>query len=136
MKVKQFSTTVIQGLALCPDRALTDHLIRLEHGDDYTGSNPTRFGSIVHEVAEVAHQYDQAGEASPPPTEIFDEVWRRHFLVDFDYHDSGRDLISAFIDRTLFDRNGVTVATEWPFIIDIIEMEVIPIPIVDGDRPH
>lgn len=129
MDIPWFSTTVIQGLELCAVRALVGHEERIEHGDDFTGSNPTRFGSIVHEVAEVVHEYDAKGDASPEPLDVFDDVWRRHHLTDQDYFSLGRGAIEAFIDRTLFERNGVTIATEWPFIIDLVEMEVHPIPV-------
>ena len=129
MDIPWFSTTSIQGLDLCAFRALESHKERIEHGDDFTGSNPTRFGSIVHEVAQEVHRLDQAGKASPDPVDIFDDVWRRHHLTDFSYYDFGRDSITDFIDRTLFDRNGVTIATEWPFIIDLVELQVWPIPV-------
>lgn len=128
MELTHFSTTVIQGLDLCADRALKGHANRIKHGDDFTGSNPTRFGSIVHEVAELVHRFDARGEASPDPTELFDQVWRDHYLTDYEYYDLGRDQVSDFIDRTLFDRNGVTIATEFPFIIDLVELQVWPIP--------
>ncbi len=128
MEIPWFSTTSIQGLDLCAYKALEEHAQRIEHGDDFTGSNPTRFGSIVHEVAQEVHKFDKEGKASPDPVDVFDDIWRRHHLTDFSYFDLGRDSITAFIDRTLFDRNGVTVATEWPFIIDLVELEVWPIP--------
>lgn len=129
MQIPWFSTTVIQGLDLCGWRALTQHELRIEYGDDFTGSNPTRFGSIVHEVAETVHRLDAEGEASPDPTDLFDQIWRNHHLTDFDYFTLGRDQVSDFIDRTLFDRNGVTIATEWPFIIDMVQLQVWPIPV-------
>lgn len=127
MEIPYFGTTVINGLALCPDQAITDHLRRIEEGNDDLGSNPTRFGTIVHEVAEIAHKYDSLGEACPDPIDIFDDVWRKHHLTDFDYHTIGRDNVAAFIDRTLFNRNGVTIATEWKFVIDLNTMEVTPL---------
>ena len=129
MEITHFSTTVIQGLGLCSSRALQSHVTRIKHGDDYTGSNPTRFGSIVHEVAELVHQYDGKGEASPDPNEIFDEVWRKHYLVDYDYYELGRDQIAGFIDRTLYERDGITIATEFPFILDLVELQLWPIPV-------
>lgn len=129
MEIPWFSTTSIQGLDLCVFRTLEQHRLRIIHGDDFTGSNPTRFGSIVHEVAQKVHNYDKDGKASPDPVDIFNDIWRHHHLTDFSYYDLGRDSITDFIDRTLYDRNGVTIATEWPFIIDLVELQVWPIPV-------
>jgi hypothetical protein len=84
------------------------------------GSDPTRFGSIVHDVCEAFHEVQMSGRGElPAPIDLFEEIWAEHKLADFEYFLLGRTEIEAFLDRTLYERNGDTIATELPFLYDV-----------------
>lgn len=125
MDVRYLSTTLIKNYPICGVRALDGHLKRLEEGDGEWGSNPTRFGTVVHDVAEEMHQLDMKGKTADP-MQLFDKHWRLSNLSDFDYYEFGRETIAEFIDRTLYNRNGVTIATEFGFILDLVDGGVWP----------
>lgn len=125
MEIPYLSTTLIKNWPICQLRALQSHLIRVEEGDGDWGSLPTRFGTIVHDVAEEMHKLDMEGKTADP-LEMFDKLWRSSHLADFDYYEFGRSSIAEFIDRTLFHREGVTIATEFGFILDLVDMVVVP----------
>lgn len=127
MDVRHLSTTILQGWPVCPARSWEEYERRLDEGDSMEGANPTRFGSIVHEVAEIYHQNEMMVsdvEDLPAPIDLFDEVWEKHQLADYEYFLLGRDNIEDFLERTLFDRNGSTVAVELVFVYDVRSGEV------------
>lgn len=123
-EVEYLSTTLIGNYPLCPSRSIHSHLTRIEHGDDEEGSNPTRFGSIVHEVCEEYHRLAMRGEDPPAPIDLFDQKWQEAKCYDQDYYALGRDNIEEFLERTIHDRNGETVGVETPFVLDIVSGDI------------
>lgn len=121
------STSLVAAWDLCGMRAVSNHRTRLEEGDDESGQAPLAFGNIVHEVAEEYHQREMSGQDVPDPIELFDERWSTYQITDLDYYELGRSNIEGFLERTLFDREGDTIAVELPFIMDLTHGEIWPL---------
>lgn len=124
MKVQHLSTSLIAAWPLCEMRGWNSYAERNARGNDWSSTEPTRFGNVVHDVCEEAHRLHMMGEAAPDPLEIWDRVWRRHDCYDLDYHKLGRETIGAFLERTLYEREGDTVGTEIHFALDLVTLEV------------
>lgn len=124
MKIQHLSTSLLTGWPVCPARTWDEYEQRLEEGDSMEGSDPTRFGSVVHDVAERVHQMAMRGEEVPDPVEIFDEVWREHKCSDYEYYLLGRTNIEEFLDRTLYERNGETIGVEVVFCMDVVSEKI------------
>lgn len=120
------STTLINNVELCPKRAIRSYDQRNLHGDDNEGTNPTRFGTVVHWTMEETHKRMIANEitdvtdVSQLACELFEEYWSRGTCYDFDYYQLGKDKIGEFVSRSIFARRGKTIATEFFFILDLI----------------
>lgn len=56
--------------------------------------------------------------------EVFDRQWRHNTCTDFELYAVGRDKIADFIRRSIFNRQGVTIATELLFVIDLETLKV------------
>lgn len=124
MDIKHLSTTLLQGWPVCPARSWEEYEARLEEGDSMEGADPTRFGSIVHEVAERVHQMQMRDEEVPDPIDLFDQIWAEHKCSDFEYYQLGRTSIEEFLDRTLYDREGSTIGVEVVFCLDVVNQKI------------
>lgn len=126
MDVKYLSTTLIGGWQQCPARSWRSAERRAEHGDDNEGTNPTRFGTVVHNTCEQIHQLLMQGAEVDEDlmVQIFDEQWRANTCTDFEYFSYGRDRIASFIHRSVYDREGETIAVELLFVMDLGTREV------------
>lgn len=124
MEIKHLSTTLIQNWPLCPARAMAGYDVRNEYGDDIEGTEPTRFGSVVHDVAERFHQTHMQGGVLPDPIELFDSAWQQSKAYDFDYYSLGRNKIADFLERTIHQRRGDTVMVELDFVYDLVNNEI------------
>lgn len=120
------NTSFVSGYPLCPYRATRSQEERSKKGNDAGGNDPTRFGQIVHRVAERMHVLDMAGETAEPMA-LFDEEFRASPLASFDYYQLGRDKLEEFIDRTLYNRNGPTIAAEITFLLDLVHLTCVVI---------
>lgn len=110
---------------LCPKRAWRGYERRNELGDDNEGTNPTRFGTIVHSVMEethkrmISHAITDQTDVAALAGELFEETWAKGTCYDFDYYQLGKDKIGEFVSRSIFNRRGRTIATEFFFILDL-----------------
>lgn len=122
MDVLHLSTSLISAWPLCPLRAWSSYVTRNQHGNDYSGTEPTRFGNVIHEVAERAHKISMAGGEVPSPIDLFDEVWREWDCFDYDYHALGLSKVEDFLRRTFMDRPATarTIGAELSFLLDIV----------------
>lgn len=118
LKVQNLSTTLLQGWPVCPARAWDDYSRRLAEGD-LEGTEPTRFGSVVHVVCEQFHELLMQGAPLPSPLDLFDSHWRASGASDLEYFLLGRSNIEAFLDRTLYERPGATIGVEVRFLLDV-----------------
>lgn len=134
MGIHYLNTTLASGIELCPDRAISEQSIRTVEGDDWDSSDPTDFGSIVHETVEEVHNLDMKGEVGYDVWEIFKDLWAERNITDLSYFGLGRDMVVDFIDRTLYDRDGVTIATEWSFVIDVLSLSITPVDGMDKEE--
>lgn len=122
MEIKHLSTTLMQGWPDCPARTWEQYELRNHSGDSFEGPNPTRFGSIIHEVAETFHEQLMSGislDTVTQPIELFESIWRRHKLADYEYFQLGRVMVESFLHRTLYEREGDTIGTEVLFVMDL-----------------
>lgn len=110
---------------LCPKRAFRSYDRRNLLGDDNEGTNPTRFGTIVHAVMEethkrmISHEITDNTDVAILASELFDARWAAGTCYDFDYYQLGKDKIGEFVSRSIFNRRGRTIATEFFFILDL-----------------
>jgi hypothetical protein len=120
------STTLINNMDLCPKRAIRSYDRRNLLGDDNEGTNPTRFGTVVHGVLEethkrmIAHEITDQTDVSVLAGTIFEEHWAAGSCYDFDYYQLGKDKMGEFVSRSIYNRRGRTVATEFFFILDLV----------------
>lgn len=125
MEVKALSTTIISNWPDCPRRAWRSYERRLEMGDDNEGTDPTRFGTVVHNVQEEIHERCLREEASFAEVtddyimQVFDEKWQEGNCYDFEIYALGRDKIANFVRKSFVERLGTTVSTEFLFILEI-----------------
>jgi hypothetical protein len=127
MEIKNLSTTLVSNWDQCPERAWRSYARRLELGDDNEGSNPTRFGTVVHEVLETIHYDLMIGviddadlDTDKIVLEYYDRAWRENACYDFDYYDEGMLKIPEFVRRSVRNRAGSTVGTEILFAYDAV----------------
>ena len=85
-KLDYLSVSKIQAYEQCP--ACFYHTYMSDEGSAEDNSNFfTRFGSILHEVVELAAKYYMESGIILDPTTIYNDVWKRHNLSDFSaYH--------------------------------------------------
>jgi len=119
MEVKHLSTSLISGWSLCPLRAWSSYAARNTHGNDYSFSQPTEFGNVVHDTMEELHRLAQHTDEIPHPIDVFDDFWRKRKCTDLDYHILGRENIESFLDRSFKQRDGTTIAQELHFLLDV-----------------
>ncbi len=129
MNVAHLSTTLVSNYPQCPSRAWRSYERRLEYGDDNEGTDPTRFGTVVHGSLEDLHA-DWAGLDVEPREfinlitdefliETFDRNWKRGSCYDFDFYMFGKDKVASFMRRSLVNRLGKTVYTELDFVLEV-----------------
>lgn len=121
MDVRHLSTSLVGSWPQCPLRAWNSYATRNEHGNDYHGSEPTRFGTAVHDMMERLHRASMSGEEVPSFTRLFDEVWTEHACYDREYHGL-REQAEEFMVRSLGGRppSQRTVGVETHFLLDLI----------------
>lgn len=119
MDVLHLSTSLASGWPQCPLRGWNAYVARNKFGNDWHATESTRFGNVVHEVCEEAHNLHMRGEPVPEPLDLFDEIWRLHDCHDPDYFSLGRAHLDSFLRRTLYGREGDTISTELHFLLDL-----------------
>lgn len=90
--------------------------------DDDTGNIFTWFGSILHEVAEIAERDYFENGVIPNVLELYDTAWRKRPLTDIVMYKEGRELILHY-----FKEHPVGSAYYSPIIIDITGKTAIEI---------
>jgi hypothetical protein len=131
MNVRHLSTTLISNWDDCPKRAARSYLNRLVHGDDNEGTNPTRFGTVVHAVLEEIHHdlmTETIGDSGLDSDEIIMGYFRRHWswgtCYDLEFFSLGSDKLGEFVRKSVRNRLGNTIATELLFVYDIVTEQV------------
>lgn len=126
--LEHLSTTLIGNWGDCPSRAWRSYVRRLEFGDDNEGTNPTRFGNVVHNTQEKIHQDIIAAQnglrAMPELTDeyimkYFDAEWVASGSYDFEIYVFGKDTIADFVRRGITKRIGRTIHAELLFVYEV-----------------
>lgn len=102
-KLDYLSVSKIQAYEQCP--ACFYHTYMSDEGSAEDNSNFfTRFGSILHEVVELASKYYAESGIIIDPVTIYNDVWKRHNLADFSAYHEGLGLIKDYFARNPVDK--------------------------------
>ena len=114
-KLDYLSVSKIQAYEQCPACFYATYMS--DEGSAKDNSNFfTKFGSILHEVVELASKYYTESGIIVDPTSIYNDVWKRHNLADFSAYHEGLALIKDYFDRSPVDKRTDTtkfVEHEW-----------------------
>lgn len=102
-KLDYLSVSKIQAYEQCP--ACFYQTYMSDEGSAADNSNFfTRFGSILHEVVELASKYYTESGIIIDPVSIYNDVWKRHNLADFSAYHEGLGLIKDYFARNPVDK--------------------------------
>lgn len=114
-KLDYLSVSKIQAYEQCP--ACFYHTYMSDEGSAEDNSNFfTRFGSILHEVVELASRYYNESGVIIDPVSIYNEVWKNHDLQGFEPYHEGLGLIKDYFSRNPVDSrpdNAKFIEYEW-----------------------
>jgi hypothetical protein len=114
-KLDYLSVSKISAYEQCP--ACFYHQYLSEEGAEEDSSNfYTRFGSILHEVVELASGYYRDSGVAVNPMTIYDDVWSRYNLAGFEAYVEGKELIKDYFLRNPVDRrtdDALFIEKEW-----------------------
>lgn len=114
-KLDYLSVSKIQAYEQCP--ACFYHTYMSDEGSAEDNSNFfTRFGSILHEVVELASKYYTESGIIIDPISIYNEVWKNHDLQGFEPYHEGLGLIKDYFARNPVDSrpdNAKFIEYEW-----------------------
>lgn len=110
-KLDYLSVSKMTSYNTCPFKFNKQSLVADPSID--TGNKFSWFGTILHEVMEVAEKiYTENGFIADPLT-LYDEAWRKQPLSDMATYHEGRELIKDYFHRHPIDRKPYkTIATE------------------------
>lgn len=119
--LEHLSTTLINNYDDCGFRALESHFRRQVHGDDNEGTDPTRFGTVIHAVMEDVHHNIMIGEDVDDLfiEQKYEQHWRQSLCTNKDFYDLGKAGIVAYVKRSTQKRIGQTIAVELDFVFDL-----------------
>ena len=102
-KLDYLSVSKIQAYEQCP--ACFYHTYMSDEGSAEDNSNFfTKFGSILHEVVELASRYYNESGIIVDPVTIYNDVWKNHDLSDFSSYHEGLELIKDYFNRNPVDK--------------------------------
>lgn len=109
------SVSKIQSYEQCP--ACFYHQYMSDEGaEEDSGNIFTFFGSILHEVVEMASKtYRDCGIVVPWES-FYDEAWEKNKLTGFDFYTEGKELLKNYFARNPVDKridDPVFVEHEW-----------------------
>lgn len=111
-KLDYLSVSKIGAYEQCPACFFGQYLDDETTSED--GSNYyTKFGSILHEVVELAFKYYRDSGIIIDPLSIYNDVWQRNQLTGFDAYDEGKQLVLSY-----FARNPVQSRPDDPLFIE------------------
>lgn len=111
-KLDYLSVSKIQAYEQCP--ACFYHQYMSDEGAaEDNGNYFTFFGSILHEVVEMASKYYRDSGIIIPWQGLYDEAWEKNKLADFQTYLEGKELLDAY-----FKRNPVDKRTDDPVFIE------------------
>lgn len=114
-KLDYLSVSKISAYEQCP--ACFYHQYLSEEGAEEDNSNfYTRFGSILHEVVELASGYYRDTGVIVNPLTIYDDVWSRYNLTGFEAYTEGKELIKDYFLRNPVDKRTddvLFIEKEW-----------------------
>lgn len=104
-KLDYLSVSKIQAYEQCP--ASFYHTYMSDEGSAEDNSNFfTKFGSILHEVVELASKYYTESGIILDPVSIYNDVWKNHNLADFSAYHEGLGLIKDYFARNPVDKRA------------------------------
>lgn len=111
-KLDYLSVSKIQSYEQCPacffHEYMSEETVHIDNANYYT-----KFGSIMHEVAEIiVKAYAQCGIVLDTVS-TFNEVWRRYDLTSIDAYEEAKSLIVAY-----FNANPVDGRADTPVLIE------------------
>lgn len=114
-KLDYLSVSKISAYEQCP--ACFYHQYLSEEGAEEDSSNFfTRFGTILHEVVELASKYYSETNVVVNPMTIYDEVWSSHDLTGYENYEEGKKLIEDYFARNPVDKridDPLCIEEEW-----------------------
>lgn len=114
-KLDYLSVSKIHAYEQCPACFYKQYIS--DDGITNDGSNFfTVFGSILHEVVELASRYYTDNGVIVDPITIYDDVWKNHNLSDFNAYKEGKTLIRDYFTNNPIDQrkdNTYGVEVEW-----------------------
>lgn len=109
------SVSKIQAYEQCP--ACFFHQYMEAGSEDVDNGNFfTKFGSILHEVVEMASKYYRDMGVIIDPMQLYDQSWKSHNLTDFAAYTEGKSLIGDYFARNPVDKRpdeAVFIEHEW-----------------------
>lgn len=102
-KLDYLSVSKIQAYEQCPACFYRTYMSDEGSARD-NGNFFTKFGSILHEVVELASKYYADSGIVVDPVAIYNDVWKRHNLADFSAYHEGLELIKDHFARNPVDK--------------------------------
>lgn len=114
-KLDYLSVSKIQSYEQCPacffHEYMSEETVHIDNANYYT-----KFGSIIHEVAEIiVKAYIQCGIILDTVS-TFNEVWRRYDLTSIDAYEEAKSLIVSYFNANPVDKRAdtpVLIEHEW-----------------------
>lgn len=111
-KLDYLSVSKIQAYEQCP--ACFYHQYMSDEGaEEDSGNVFTFFGSILHEVVEMASKVYRDSGIVVPWESFYEEAWEKNKLAGFDWYAEGKELLKDY-----FKRNPVDKRTDVPVFIE------------------
>lgn len=120
------STTMISGWKDCPERAWRSYQRRLEMGDDNEGTDATRFGNAAHNTMEHFHNLLMREEPFDDNDiyEHFNTQFAISGCLSVEHYTLAQDKLVEWLHKSIYERNGRTIATELVFVYCVETKEV------------
>lgn len=114
-KLDYLSVSKIQAYEQCPASFYHQYMSDEGAAED-SGNYFTFFGSILHEVVEMAAKYYRDSGIIVPWQGLYDEAWEKSRLSDFQTYLEGKELLDGYFKRNPVDKrthNPVLIEHEW-----------------------
>lgn len=114
-KLDYLSVSKIQAYEQCPACFFNQYMSDKGSSTD-SGNIFTFFGSILHEVVEMASKTYRDSGVIVPWESFYNEAWEKNKLTGFDMYTEGKELLKSYFARNPIDKrtdNPVFVEEEW-----------------------
>lgn len=114
-KLDYLSVSKIQAYEQCP-ACFYRQYISQEGAETDSGNEFTFFGSILHEVVEMASKVYKESGIVVPWESFYDDAWKKNKLTGFDHYVEGKELLKAYFSRNPVDKridNPMFIEHEW-----------------------